>query len=202
MQRASMMEQIDKVARGALRGAALAVAASVLSLSPAAADGEFLQFDFAPDASSLTATMRRDRLTFSLGWSEFSTGQAASLWASYGIPVGEGWLRIGPSLRVDNAGETDIGIRAGLEHFSMAGRRTFFLLAEANSIQGEYQALAQIGDQPTGLAAEVSFQGNRTGFRERTLAVSYRLGDGPARLRAGYRFNSGQAFIGFSINTF
>ncbi|MFN3538267.1 MAG: hypothetical protein ACK4Y4_12545 [Brevundimonas sp.] len=188
-----------------VQSSVLISATFVLSLglvSPAAANGEFLQFDFAPDASSLTATMRRDRLTFSLGWSEFETGQATSLWASYGFAVGDGWLRAGPSLRVDNAGQTDIGLRAGLEHFSVSGRRTYFLLAEVNSIQSEYQALAQIGDQPTGLAAEMSFQGNSSGYRERTLAVSYRLGDSPARLRAGYRFNSGQAFIGLSINTF
>lgn len=169
----------------------------------ARADGAFFQADLAPRASSVTATGRRGPLTVSLGWSEFDTGNATTAWGSYGLNLGPGaWLRVGPSLRIDNAGARDLGLKAGLERFSIGERTTLFLLAEATTIETEYLALAQLGHIRSGLAAEVAFQGNTAGFRERSLAVSYRLRDGPVRLRIGYRLNARRLFLGVSINTF
>lgn len=171
--------------------------------TPALADGEFFQADYARGASSVTATLQRDRLTYSLGWSESATGAATSLWTNYGFPVADStWLRIGPSLRVPEGGEAQWGLRAALERFTTSGRNSLFLLADFNSIQREYLALAQWGDMPSGFAAEVVFQGNASGYREQSVAVSLRLGEGPVRLRGGYRFESNQPFIGLSINTF
>ena len=170
---------------------------------PAQADGEFFQADYAENAGSITATVQRDRITVSLGWSESEAGAARSLWANYGLPVaGNTWLRIGPSIRLDAAATTDWGLRAGLERYTTSGANSLFLLADFNTIQREYLALAQWGHMPTGLAFEVVMQGNDAGYRERSLTASLRIGNGPLRLRAGYRFDSGQPFIGVSINTF
>ncbi|TVR09576.1 MAG: hypothetical protein EA385_06735 [Salinarimonadaceae bacterium] len=185
---------------------ALACAVSAMTFAhpaPAAANGEFLQFDFAPRASSATATVRRDRATLTLGWSEFQTGHATTLWGNYGLPLGEGaWFRAGPAFRIDDAGRTKAGGRIGVERFSMNEQMTMFLLAEFNTIQKEYLALGQIGHRASGLAAEVAYQGNETGFRELTFAGSYRVGDSPVRLRVGYRTIAKQFFIGVTVNTF
>ncbi|MCA2013550.1 hypothetical protein LCM17_18820 [Cereibacter sphaeroides] len=184
--------------------ALLALAAmAALTGAPAHADGEFFQADYGDEAQSITATIQRDRVTASLGWSGYVGGHATALWVNYGFQVdGPTWFRLGPALRVDQAGVTEAGVRMALERFTMTDTRTLFLLADANTIQHEFQILGQLGHIPTGLAAELSYQGNDQGFRETTLAGSYRLGDSPFRLRAGYRFNAQEAFIGFSINTF
>lgn len=168
-----------------------------------AANGEFFQFDFTPHATSVSGTIRRDRLSFSAGWSEFETGHATSLWFSYGIPLPDGVaLRLGPSYRIDNLGQSDFGLRVGVERFSMNERMTLLLLGEFNTIQREYLALGQVGHLASGVAAELAFQGNNAGYREQSVAVSYRLGESPARLRLGYRFSAQRVFVGFSINTF
>lgn len=189
-----------------LRAFALAGVASFTSVvlpTTAVANGEFLQVDVAPGASSVTGTVRRGRVTLSLGWSEFEVGHATTVWGNYGFPLAAGaWLRLGPSLRIDNTSRVDLGLRAGVERFSMGERTTMFLLAEFNTVQREYLALGQIGHRGTGIAGEISLQGGRAGFRERSIAMSYRLGESPARLRIGYRFNARRIFAGFTINTF
>ncbi len=183
---------------------ALATAVCTAGLSTQArADGAFFQADLAPRASSVTATGRRGTLTVSFGWSEFDTGHATTAWGSHGLPLGPGaWLRVGPSLRIDNANARDLGLKAGIERFSMGERTTLFLLAEATTIETEYLALVQLGHIRSGLAAEITFQGNTAGFREQSLAVSYRLRNSPASLRIGYRLDARRLFLGISINTF
>ena len=171
--------------------------------TPAAADGEFAQFDYAPNASSLTGTIRRDRVTATIGWSDFDEGHATTLWGNYGVPLVPGaWLRLGPSLRIDDSEDVDLGAKIGVERFSMNEQATLFLLGEFNTTAREYLALAQVGHRATGIAAEVSLQGNNDGFREESLALSYQLRDIPVRLRLGYRFDAEEVFVGFSVNTF
>lgn len=170
---------------------------------PAVADGAFAQFDYAPKASSLTGTIRRDLVTATIGWSDFEEGHATTLWGNYGVPLEPGaWLRVGPSLRIDNTRDVDLGAKIGVERFSMNERATLFLLGEFNTTAREYLLLAQVGHRATGIAAEVSLQGNNDGFREESLALSYQLRDIPVRLRLGYRFNAEKVFVGFSVNTF
>lgn len=153
---------------------------------PAAADGAFAQFDFAPNASSFTGTVRRDRVTVSLGWSDYDQGHATTLWGNYGLPLAPGtWLRAGPALRVDDSRNVDLGAKLGIERFSMSERATLFLLGEFNTTEREYLALAQVGHRASGIAGEVSFQGNSDGFREESLALSYQLREMPVRLRVG-----------------
>lgn len=169
----------------------------------ARADGEFLQFDYAPGQSSATASMQRGRMTVALGWSEYDTGHATSLWLNRGYQLdGPVWFRVGPSLRVDESGDARWGLRGALERFTMSETQTLFLLVDVNTIQREFQVLGQIGHIPSGWAGEMAFQGNDSGYREVSVAVSYRLGDGPFRLRAGYRIEAAQPFIGLSLNTF
>lgn len=182
--------------------AAVASASCALPTS-AAANGEFLQFDYAPRASSATATVRREQATLTLGWSEFDSGSAVNVWGNYGLPLPAGaWFRAGPALRVDDDGKAQVGARFGVEKFYMNERLTAFLLAEFNTIQNEYLALGQIGHRASGIAGEVAFQGNDAGFREITLAVSYRIAESPVRLRLGYRTNARVFFAGVTINTF
>lgn len=169
----------------------------------ATADGEFAQVDYAPNASSVTGTVRRDRVTATIGWSDFDGGHATTLWGNYGLPLGPGaWLRLGPSLRIDESEDVDLGAKIGVERFSMNEHATLFLLGEFNTTAREYLVLAQVGHRASGIAGEVSFQGNNDGFREESLALSYQLREIPVRLRLGYRFDAEEVFVGFSVNTF
>ncbi len=185
------------------------VACALLALSafglaaPASANGEFLQIDVVPGGSSVTATIRRDRVTATLGWSEFETGHATNLWLSYGFDLGSGaWLRAGPSARLDDTGRGARGVKLGIERFAMDERMTLFLLGEFNTIQREYQLLAQLGHRASGLSAGFSVQGNDAGFRERTITAGYRFGATPVSLRLGYRIRARRAFVGITVNTF
>lgn len=197
------MRRMPSVSASVIGFQAMFLASMITLPGIAAANGEFFQIDRVPGATSATGTIRRDRLSFSLGWSEFETGHAASAWVSYGFPLVQGvTFRAGPALRVDNHGQRDIGLRAGIERFSMNERMTLLLLAEFNTIQSEYLAVGQVGHRATGISAELALQGNDAGFRERSVALSYRLAESPVRLRLGYRYTSRRVFVGLSINTF
>lgn len=95
---------------------------------------------------------------------------------------------MGPSLRIDNTRDVDLGAKIGVERFSMNEWATLFLLGEFNTTAREYLLLAQVGHRATGIAAEVSLQGNNDAFREESLTLSYQLRETPVRLRLGYRF--------------
>ena len=174
-----------------------------LTPGAARADGAFIQLDLADRGSSFTGLVRRGPATLTLGWSEFPTGNAATLWGSYGVSLGDGaWLRAGPALRRDNQARRDAGLRLGVERFSAGPRATLFLLAEASTIQREYLVLAEVGHSASRTSVGVSVQGNRAGFRERSLVVGYRLEGRPVTLRAGYRARARSVFLGVSVNTF
>lgn len=176
-----------------------------MGLSPGAAraDGSFFQLDLADRGSSFTGLVRRGPATVTLGWSEFPAGNAATLWGSYGVSLGDGaWLRAGPAFRRDNQGRRDAGLRVGVERYSAGERGFLFLLAEGTTIQREYLLLAELGHSASGTSVGVSVQGNRVGFRERSLVFGYRLPGRPVTLRAGYRTQARSVFVGVSVNTF
>lgn len=188
-----------------LRAVTAAVLGVLAALSPgsALADGSFFQLDLADRGSSLTALVRRGPATLTLGWSEFPSGHAASLWGSYGVSLGGGaWLRAGPAVRRDNQGRRDLGLRVGLERYSASERGFVFLLAEGTTIQREYLLLAEAGHSASRTSVGVTVQGNRAGFRERSLVAGYRLEGTPVTLRAGYRTRARSLFLGISVNTF
>lgn len=192
--------------RNGWRGFGL-VAAMLCSFAGAAcADGAYFQMDLAPSADSFVATAQRGAFGLSLGWSEWATGEATSLYASYSLPLsalGQGTtLKFGPSYRYEPSGPEDVGLRLVVEHYRPTDWGSLFLLGDYNSIKREHMLLAEVGLRDSGLSVAVSLQGDSQGFSEQTLVFGYGIRNTPVRLRLGHRFESDKTFIGLSINTF
>lgn len=183
---------------------ALAVGLVVCAgIGSARADGSFVQLEFGRSDYSLTALLRRGPLGLTFGWSDWSTGNAASVWGNFGVPLGNAvWLRSGPSLRRDDSGQTDMGLKFGLERFAATDSASLFLLAERTTINGEYLALAQVGHPASRTSIGIVFQGDRGDFRERSVAFGYQLRTHPVTVRIGYRMRARALFAGISFSTF
>lgn len=188
---------------GALGLAMLALA----GLPPEAeADGIYYQLDYVPGATSTVLTVQRGSLGVSLGWSEWDTGEATTLFASYSLPVpalGPGTtLKLGPAFRHEGGGPSQAGVRAVIENYRQTDQGSLFLLGDVTSIKREYLFLAEWGLPESPVSLAVSFQGDDGDFSEQTLTLGYQIPDSPLRLRLGHRFDADKTFVGFSINTF
>lgn len=174
--------------------------------NPAMADGAYFQFDYAENASSTVLTVQRGAAGLSLGWSEWDTGEATTAYVSRSWPlplVGAGAsLKLGPSFRHEAGGEDSFGLRLVVEQYRATDWGGLFLLGDVNTIADEYQLLAEWGFAASGIAVSASVQGDEGDFREQTLAVSYRFGESPFRIRLGHRIESEVTFVGLSVNTF
>lgn len=191
-----------------LRGACLffSLAMALPMATPAQADGLFFQLDYAPKASSAVLSVQRKAVGLSLGWSEWDTGEATTLFANYALPLaalgGGTTLKFGPALRHEAGTATTAGLRVALENYRQTDLGGLFLLADVNSINREYLLLAEWGLRDNPLSIAVSFQGDDGTFHEETLALGYQLPNSDMRLRVGHRFEESTSFIGFAINTF
>lgn len=172
----------------------------------ARADGEYFQVDLAPSANSAVATVQRGAFGVSLGWSEWDTGEATSLFASYSLPLpalGQGTtLKFGPSYRYEPGSREDAGLRLVVENYRQTDWGSLFLLGDYNSIKREHMLLAEAGLRDSGLSVSVSLQGDGEGFSEQSLVFGYGIQNTPLRLRLGHRFEADKTFVGLSINTF
>jgi len=173
---------------------------------PAMADGEFFQLDYAPGESSVSASVVRGPFGFALGWSDFESGSAVSANATYGVFVpalGDGALiRFGPSSRLDEEDQFDLGAKAVFERWSPTSWGSVFVLADFNTIQNEYLLLGELSHAASGLSASLALQGSDEDFQENTLVVGYGIPQSRVRLRLGYRFEAQQVVVGFSVSTF
>lgn len=189
-----------------LRLLAIAASFGLAGTSSVLADGEFVQFDFAPGASTVVGSVVRGPIGVALGWSEYDSGSAFSANATYsfGLPaLGDGaLLRVGPSVRLDQDKELDLGAKVVFERWSPTKWGGLFFLADYNTIQNEYLVLGELSHGLSGLNASFAAQGGDNGFRENTLVLGYLIPESCVRLRLGYRFEAQQVLIGFSVNTF
>lgn len=198
--------RLHHLTRKAWHGSLLMVSMICGLAGTADADGAYFQLDLAPSATSVVATAQRGAFGLSLGWSEWATGDATSLYASYSVPLtalAQGTtLKFGPSYRYEPGNREDIGLRLVLEHYRPTDWGSVFLLGDYNSIKREHMLLAEVGFRESGLSMAVSLQGDALGFREQTLVLGYGIRNTPIRLRLGHRFESAKTFVGVSINTF
>lgn len=189
-----------------LRAIVLALSLGLPWALPAMADGEFFQLDYAPGASSVSASVVRGPFGFGLGWSDFEFGSAVSANATYGVRVpvlGDGAIiRFGPSLRFDEEDQFDLGVKAVFERWSPTSWGSVFVLTDFNTIQNEYLLLGELSHAASGLSASLAMQGGDANFQENTLVVGYGIPQSRVRLRLGYRFDAQQVLVGFSVNTF
>lgn len=186
-----------------------AIAGAVLSFvsTSAAADGEFIQFDLSETTSTGTVSIARGSLTFGASAVSYENGRTFGLSATYKLPVAEqiATLRLGPALgyvKDDGAdGSFEAGLKLVAERYILTDFGSLFLLADLNSIEASAFVLAQFGLSRPGLAIEVTHGESET-YSETSLGIAKQLRDGSTSLRAGYRFDAEEVFVGLSINTF
>ena len=195
--------------RGLRHAATAAMACVVLSsLAPAAhADGEFLQIDRSETTATATLSIARGPLTFGANAVSYDGGRTYGTSVTYQLPFAEQFatLRLGPSLGYTKDDGEDGSFEAGLklvaERYIPTDFGSVFLLADLNSIENSWFVLGQLGLSQPGLAIELSY-GESDTYSDTSLAIAKRIGDTPASLRAGYKFDSEEVFVGLSINTF
>ncbi|MDG3039787.1 hypothetical protein [Roseicyclus marinus] len=185
--------------------AAALVAALALSTLPARADGYFIQTDLGPENQSLVATFAQGRLNYGLNVSAYDDGRAATISTTYALDLGGlATLKIGPALRFEQkevgAEDLDLGLRLSLERYQPTDFGAVYGLAEIGSIDETWFLLGQMVLRD-GFSFELS-RGGSDSYTETTFAVQQQLGDGPVRLRLGYRAEDTEFFVGLSVNTF
>ncbi|WP_421907134.1 hypothetical protein [Mameliella sp.] len=168
----------------------------------AEADGTFFQFDLTTRSSDAVLSATRGKLSFGANYSAYETGWSAGLHVTRDFVIPDlATIKIGPSLSGNHA---DRGVALGgkilVERYQPTDFGFVFLSGQYNTIQNDWFALAQIGNG-RGLLVDLGAGGSDT-YSEQFVAVNYRLGDGPAGLRAGYRFEAEEVFVGMSVNTY
>lgn len=171
------------------------------------ADGEFLQLDLSETTSTGTLSIARGALTYGASAVSYQDGSTYGLSATYQLPFAQKFvtLRAGPALGYVKEDGTDGSFEAGIklvaERYIPTDFGSVFLLADINSIDSSWFVLAQLGLSQPGLSFELSHGESET-YSETSLAIAKRFGDGPTSLRAGYRFDAKEVFVGLSVNTF
>lgn len=175
-----------------------------LAGAPARADGEFLQLDLSASTVGGVASVQRGPLTFGGVVTIPQDDPSALASASWGWAIpGGATLRAGPALGLSapDLSEAELGARVVVERYVATGWGGLFGLAEASTVDRSGFVLAQLTLAEPRLTLEASRGASET-YAETTVALSRRLGDSPVSLRAGYRFEAGEVFVGVSVNTF
>lgn len=176
-----------------------------VSTGPAGADGLFLQSDLGPENQAFVASRTVGALSYSLNLSGYEDGRSAIMGLGYAVELAPvGTLKFGPAVlfRQDDGSpsETLFGARLSLERYQPTSFGGVYGLAEIGSIDRSWFVLAQ-ATLRNGVGFEVSRGGSET-YTETTIAVQRQIGDGPVRLRLGYRAEDREFFLGVSFSTF
>ena len=184
-----------------IRLTASAVLFSLLSV-PAAADGEFFQIDLSESSTTAVASIGRDRLTYGLTFVDSGDTRTLAARAALAFPVGPVTVRAGPELQVDLRGEneTEAGIVLSADRWTATDFGSVYWLVEGRTIDRSTFASLQFG-LADGWGIELS-RGQSDDYAETALAVSRRFGGGPWGVRAGYRFDADEAFVGITFNSY
>ncbi|WP_375173682.1 hypothetical protein [Pseudooceanicola sp.] len=183
----------------------LGYTAAMLALTALAAkaDGEFYQLDLGEKTRTAVISVERERLAYGMVFSDNIGREDLTLTASYkftlGTPV---TFRVGPALQIEGPDTLKGGIRLVAEHYQPTSFGSIFLLGEATTIDRGYFALAAIGFDKPDVTVEFSYLGDDDGFRDKVAALAFGIPNTKARFRAGYKFDTEEAFVGISINTF
>lgn len=167
------------------------------------ADGEFFQFDIGSETSTAVVSVERGRLAYGLVFSDYTGPEDLNLSVSYkfnlGAPV---TFRLGPAIQHEGLETLKGGLRLVAEHYRPTSFGSVFLLGELSTIDRSYLALAAIGFRDPRVTFEFSHLGDDDGFRDTVAAVAFAIPKTKASLRAGYKIETDESFIGISVNTF
>ncbi|EDQ03258.1 hypothetical protein OIHEL45_19701, partial [Sulfitobacter indolifex HEL-45] len=168
----------------------------------ARADGTFFQLDLAPNASDAVLGATRGKMSFGANYSTFESGWSVGAYATRDFTIENvATIKIGPSIgNSDASNGLDFGAKLIVERYQPTDFGFVFMSGQFNTIENDWFALAQIGNGKS-LSVDLAAGGSDT-YSEQSIAVNYRLDDGPTSLRGGYRFDAQEVFIGMSVNTY
>jgi hypothetical protein len=175
--------------------------------APVLADGEYWSIDISDGSRSGVLSATRGDLTFGATVTDYGDGVSAGLSLSRRLPFDFDLaglnLSLGPALGFGGGdlSELQLGVTASAQRYVVTEWGAYFLQASAGTISRSFFLQAQATFNGPDLTIALS-RGGSTDYDETTLSVSRPLGDGPVSLRAGYRFEAEEFFVGFSVNTF
>jgi hypothetical protein len=185
------------------------VAVSILALSPpsAHADGEFWAIDVSESTRSGVLSASRGELTFGANVTDYGDGVSAGLSLTRRIPFDFGieglTLSAGPALGLsgDDLSEVELGLTGSAQRFVVTDWGSYFLQASVGTINRNFFLQAQATFDGPDLTVALS-RGGSTEYDETSISISKQLNNGPVSVRAGYRLQAEEVFVGFSVNTF
>ena len=180
----------------------LCASALLSAATGARADGTFFQLDLAPNASDAVLGATRGKLSFGANYSTYEDGWSAGVHVTRDFAIKDvATIKVGPSLgSSDESNELTLGAKVIVERYQPTDFGFVFMSGQYNTIENDWFALAQIGNGK-GLSVDLTAGGSDT-YSEQSIAVNYRMDDGPTSLRGGYRFSAREVFVGMSINTY
>ncbi len=185
------------------------ILASVVALLPAMvlADGEYWGVDVSESTQGGVLAASRGDWNFGAGYTDYGDGVSASLSLTRTLPWTFGIegmsISAGPALGFGGGdlSEVELGLNVGIQRYIAFDWGAVFLQASAGTNRQNYFTQAQLTLSDPGLTFAIS-RGASLDYEETSLSVSKQLGEGPVSLRAGYRLNAEEFFVGFSVNTF
>jgi hypothetical protein len=171
------------------------------------ADGEYWGVDISESTQGGVLAASRGNWNFGAGYTDYGDGVSASLSLTRTLPWTLGIeglsMSAGPALGFGGGdlSEAELGLNVGIQRYIAFDWGAVFLQASGGTNRKNYFTQAQLTLADPGLTFAIS-RGASLDYEETSLSVSKQLGDGPVSLRAGYRFNAEEFFVGFSVNTF
>ena len=186
---------------------AATLALALLLPAMARADGEFWAFDISESTRSGVLSASRGEFTFGASVTDYGDGVSAGLSLTRRLPFDFGVeglsLSAGPALGFGGGdlSEVELGLTVSAQRFVVTDWGSYFLQASGGTIDRNFFLQAQATFEGPDLTVALS-RGGSTEYDETSLSLSRQLNDGPVSLRAGYRFQAEEFFVGFSVNTF
>lgn len=189
-----------------LSTAVFAALASLTTFAPAHADGAFLQAEVGRDTGGIVASQTRGAWSGSAIWTRYDGGDSVGLSLTRDVASWQGVaIKAGPSLAWiddDESGSSvQPGVKVSVDRWTGFDTFGLFTLAEINTADHGWYLSAQASHFSSGYAVEIARGGSDT-YQDTTIALRKRLGEGNLSARIGAKLDSGDVFVGLTLNTF
>lgn len=195
------------------RWTALLGVAFLFAIVPAQgrADGEVWGLDISESSTGGLLSASRGELSFGATVTDYEGGVSAGLSLSRSLPYTFGieglQLSAGAGLGFSYDDEEDgfsdpkVGLSTGVQRYRSTEFGNIFWQVSLSTIAQARFTQLQIGFDEPGLSLAISY-GASTEYEETSISISKRLGESPVSLRAGWRVNAEEVFVGFTVNTY
>ena len=183
----------------------------VVFSASARADGEVWGLDISESSTGGVLSASRGELSFGATVTDYEGGVSAGLSLSRSLPYTFGveglqlsaGAGLGFSYDDEEGGFSDpkVGLSTGIQRYRSTEFGSIFWQVSFSTISQARFTQLQIGFDEPGLSLAISY-GASTEYEETSISVGKRLGESPVSLRAGWRVNAEELFVGFTVNTF